>query len=82
MPARIFYSMYISDMKRGEHAVVLKVERSDGVGERLRALGVYVGAKIVLLKTSVFRRTFLVQAGSGKVALGRELASEVRVWKT
>ncbi len=74
--------MNLCDLKRGKSAVVLKVTQDEAVRERLRALGIYTGAKIRLLKVSLFKRTFLLQAGSSKVALGREVAAGVRIWAT
>ncbi len=74
--------MNLCELKRGERAVVLKVELPPPIRERLCALRIYAGAKLVLLKTSLFRRTFVVQAGSSKVALRREIAAGVRVWRT
>ena len=73
--------MNICELKKGERAVVLKVEHPDPVRERLRYLGIYTGAKIVLLKASFFKKTYLVQAGGAKVALGREVALGIRVWR-
>ena len=78
---RISYGMNISDLKKGMHAVVWKVEQPAPMRERLRFLGVYAGAKITVLKVSLFKRSYLVQAGSAKVALGREVAEGVRVWQ-
>ena len=72
--------MTICDIKRGTRVVVLKVEASEPVRERLCALGIHTGSKITVLKVSLFKRTFLVQAGPNKIALGRDVASEIRVW--
>ena len=74
--------MNVCDMKRGEHAVVLKVELDTPERERLRALNIHVGAPIELLKVSLFKKTYLLQAKSAKVALGREVAAGIRIWKT
>ncbi len=73
--------MCICDLKRGERAVVLKVEQSAPVRERLRAFGIFTGAKLTLLKVSPLKKTYLVEAGSGKIAVGREIAAGVRVWR-
>ena len=74
--------MTICDMKKGMCAVVLKVELEPPARERLRALNIFTGAKISLLKTFAFKKTFLVEAKSAKVALGREIAEGIRVWRT
>ena len=73
--------MTVCDMKKGMKAVVLKVEGAEAVRERLRFLGIYKGAKVVLLKVSLMKSTYLVQAGSSRAALGRDVAAGVFVWK-
>ena len=73
--------MTVCDMKKGMRAVVLKVESAETVRERLRFLGIYKGAKIALLKVSFTRSTYLVQAGSSRAALGKDVAAGVFVWK-
>ena len=78
-PVRIFYSMTICGMKAGEQAEIIKVELSDSVRERLRYLGVTAGADITLLKVSLFKHTYLVQARSAKIAIGREVAEGIAV---
>lgn len=73
--------MNISDLKKGERAVVLKVEIEGDLRDRLIALGIYNGAKLVLLKRSLFGHTYLVQAGSSRIAMEKQLALGVRVWR-
>ena len=73
--------MTVCDMKKGTRAVVLKVAGEEAVRERLRFLGIYKGAKIALLKVSLTKSTYLVQAGSSRAALGKDVAAGVFVWK-
>lgn len=73
--------MTVCDMKKGMRAIVLKVEQPEPIRERLRFLGIFKGAKIVLLKISLFKSTYLVQAGSSRAALGKEVAAGIFVWK-
>ncbi len=73
--------MTICDMKKGMRALVLKVEAGEAVRERLRFLGIFKGAKVALIKTSLWKSTYLVQAGGARVALGKEVAAGVFVWK-
>ena len=73
--------MNITDLKKGEHAVVLKVETGEETRDRLMALGVYSGARICLLRRSLFGHGYLVQAGSSRFAVQKEIASGVRVWR-
>ncbi len=73
--------MTVCDMKKGMRAIVLKVEGAEAIRERLRFLGIYKGAKLVLLKVSFMKSTYLVQAGSSRAALGKDVAAGVYVWK-
>ncbi len=66
-------------MKTGEEAVVESVELEDAVCERLRYLNVTAGAPLVLLKVSFFKKTYLIQARSAKIAIGREVAEGIKV---
>ena len=50
--------------------------------ERLRSLGIFTGAKFVVLKASRRKKMFLIQTGGAKVALDGELAEGIRVLKT
>ena len=79
-PLRIVYIMTMNDLRRGERAVVLKVELPVLLKERLRSLGVFTGAKLTVLKVSGRKKIRLIQAGSTKVALDGETASGIKVW--
>ena len=74
--------MNVSEMKKGERAVVMKVELPMLLKERMRSLGIYTGAKFTVLKTSFKKKVFLIQTGGSKVALDEELAKGIRVLKT
>ena len=79
-PLRIVYIMTMNDLRRGERAVVLKVELPVLLKERWRSLGVFTGAKLTVLKVSGRKKIRLIQAGSAKVALDGETASGIKVW--
>ena len=66
-PLRIVYIMTMNDLRRGERAVVLKVELPVLLKERLRSLGVFTGAKLTVLKVSGRKKIRLIQAGHAKV---------------
>ena len=74
--------MNVCELKRGDRAVVMKVDLPMLLKERLRALHVYSGAKISVLKVSLRKQTYILQAGSAKIAVSREVAEGIRVWKT
>ena len=71
--------MTVCDLKAGESAEVVKVELGGEVCERLRYLNVSAGASIVLLKVSFFKKTYLLQARSAKLAVGREVAEGIKI---
>ncbi|MGN0822804.1 MAG: ferrous iron transport protein A [Candidatus Gallimonas sp.] len=72
--------MTLSDLNRGDRAVVMRTDVTPALRERLRALNVFPNSKISVLKVSIFRKTFLIAAGSVKVAIRREVASAIRVF--
>ena len=74
--------MSICDMKTGERAKVVKVTLDEAVRTRLYYLGVAMGAELVLLKVSLFKNTYLIQARSTKLAIGREVAEGIGICKT
>lgn len=76
--------MTLNELKKGERAVVLTVNLSLLVKERLRALGVFTGEKLLILKISRRKKVFVIQAlGCGtKTAIDLETAAGIKVWKT
>lgn len=74
--------MDVSELKKGERAVVIKVELPMLFKERLRSLGIYTGAKFIVLKTSFKKKVFLIQTGGSKIVLDSELAAGIRVLRT
>ena len=73
--------MVVSDLKKGDRAVILRVELSDAVKERLRVLDIRPGAEIVVFRISPFRATYLLGAGHSKVAIRREISKKVQVFR-
>ena len=78
---RIFYTMTICDLKKGERATVLRVETDELLKERLRMLNISTNRDVTVLKVSPFGKTFLLGAGSATVALRREIANAIRVFR-
>lgn len=74
--------MNANELKRGDCAVVLKVDLPMLLKARLHSLGIFTGTKFSVLKVSLRKKTYLLQAGSAKVAIDGETARGIRVWKT
>ncbi len=73
--------MNITDLKRGDRAIVSAVVCSPRLKERLRTLGVRAGGVLRVLKVSFFKKTYLLQAGGNRLAVRREVAECVSVRK-
>lgn len=73
--------MDITDMKRGERALVSLVSCSPALKERLRTLNVRAGGVVRLLKVSFFKKTYLLSAGGTKLAVRREVAKCILIRK-
>lgn len=73
--------MNICDLKRGDRAIVLKVDLPAEQRGRLMTFRICAGGHILLHKVSPRKRTFVVGAGGTCVALGWEIAQGVSVWK-
>lgn len=71
--------MNITDLNKGERAIVLSVDCAAPVRERLRTLNIRPGGVVRVLKVSLFKRTYLLMAGGSEVALRREVAQCVRL---
>lgn len=74
--------MTLNELKRGDSAVILRTDVPSPIRERLRSLGVYPNAKITMMKVSPFKKTYLLRAGSSQVAMRREIAAMIRVFRT
>lgn len=82
VPFAFFITMNLTELKRGDSAVILRIGAEPSIRARLRSLNVYPNAKITLLKVSFFKKTYLVAAGNVSVAMRREIAEGIRVFKT
>ncbi len=74
--------MTLNELKRGDSAVVLRTDVPSPIRERLRSLNVYPNAKITVVKVSPMKKTYLLQAGNSQVAMRREIAAMIRVFRT
>lgn len=76
--------MTLNELKKGDRAVVLTVELSRLLKERLRALGVFTGEKLLILKISRRKKVFVIQAlrSGTKTAIDEETAAGIKIWKT
>ena len=71
--------MTLKDCRQGARARVTGVHASEALGARLRALGLFCGAEVCVLRVSPRRRVWLVETASSTFALGAEIAQNVEV---
>ena len=71
--------MTLKDCRQGARARVAGVHTSEALGARLRALGLFCGAEVSVLRVSPRRRVWLVETAFSTFALGAEIAESVEV---
>lgn len=76
--------MTLNELKKGERAVVLTVDMPLLVKERLRALGIFTGEKLCVLRVSRRKKIFVLQAlrSGTKAAIDCDTAAGIKIWKT
>ena len=71
--------MTLNSLKIGEYAKVKRVSTDGLTRERLKMLNVFVGAKIRLLKSSFFGRTYLIVADGVRLGIRKSTAEKILV---
>lgn len=71
--------MTLSQTQRGARVVVASVSCEPSMADRLRALGVYPRAALIVLKISPRKKVWFVRTESARIALGAELAACIGV---
>ena len=76
--------MTLFELKKGDRAVVLTVGLARLTKERLRALGLFTGEKILILKVSKRKKVYLIQTlrTGTKFAIDGETAAGIKIWQT
>ena len=71
--------MTVFDLKKGEIAIIERMNIEGGARSRLSALGIKEGEKIEVLSFSLFRSSVLIMAGAVRVGIRKSLASKIFV---
>jgi Fe2+ transport system protein FeoA len=74
-----FIGMKLSELKAGEEGVVIAVEASPALRERLCALGVGVGKRVRVLRYSLFHSSIMLETAESVLGLRREIAEKTEV---
>ena len=69
----------IARMKNGQHGVVLRMEGGHSLTNRLNALGIRPGKKIIRVGAMMMQGPVTVKVGGTQVAMGFGMASKVVV---
>jgi ferrous iron transport protein A len=71
--------MKLSELKKGEHAVIVKIDADKALKERLASLGMMRGEEIELKGCSIGKQTIEVDVGGTLIALRAEEAEKIEV---
>lgn len=71
----------LNELIAGETAEIVKIETDEAVGERLKMLNVFVGARVRVLKRTFFGRTLLVEADGVRIGMRKNPAAKIFVRK-
>ena len=71
--------MNLAQIKKGESAVIIRVDAERGVRERLRMLNVFPGSEVRVVRHSLFRSSLMLEVGGIRLGLRRELAEHIGV---
>lgn len=69
----------LTDMKTGEMGTVAEIFGGGGVSNRLRAMGIRPGVKILKVSTAFARGPVVVRVGSAQTALGFGISYKIVV---
>ena len=72
-------SMNLAQVKKGESAVILRVDAEQSIRERLRMLNVAPGMSIIVIRYSIFKSSMLLESDGLRIGLRRELAEKISV---
>lgn len=68
----------LSQLKSGQRWIIVSIEAGENMLQRLHSLGLYVGAKLELLKND-YSGPVIVKCLDSKLALGRKQADRIFV---
>ncbi|MBD3426789.1 MAG: ferrous iron transport protein A [Candidatus Omnitrophica bacterium] len=71
--------MYLTELKRGQTAVVMDILGGMGAERRLEALGIRRGKKLTMISAHFWRGPVTVLIGKAKVAIGHGMAQKILV---
>lgn len=69
----------LASLPAGTTAAIVGIETTDAVRRQLLSLGVLEGVRIRVIRRAPLGGAILVAVGSSEYALGREVASRIRV---
>ncbi|MBC7074551.1 MAG: ferrous iron transport protein A [Syntrophomonadaceae bacterium] len=71
--------MTLRDMKVGQKAKIIKIDKGSYAQRRLFEIGLVPGAEVKLLSRHPFRGPLVLQIGNAKIAVGRGIAASVKI---
>ncbi len=71
--------MQLIELKKGNHAEILRVEADKALKDRLASLGVSKGENLTVMGCSLAKQTMEIEVGGTLIALRAEEAAKIEV---
>ena len=71
-------TMKLANLQPGKKAKVTKIDGGIGAKNKLQAMGIFAGVKVVVIQ-SLHKGPVIIESGNTRIAIGRGLAEKVEV---
>lgn len=73
--------MNLSELRRGDHGTIIKINAGKNLKTRLYSFGIYKGARFEIMACSLARNTMELKVGNSMIALRRGEVEKIEVEK-
>lgn len=73
--------MNLSELRRGDHGTITKINAGKNLKTRLYSFGIYKGARFEIMACSLARNTMELKVGNSMIALRRGEVEKIEVEK-
>ncbi|MCK5853898.1 MAG: ferrous iron transport protein A [Sulfurovaceae bacterium] len=71
--------MKLSDLKKGDHAIILKIETNESLKGRLTSFGIARGTELSIEECSIAKKTMEIMVDDTLIGLRAKEASKIEV---
>jgi len=73
--------MFLIDLTKGDHALIVKIHADKALRDRLTSFGVMRGEELLVKGCSIAKQTMEIEVGSTLIALRKDEAEKIEVEK-